>query len=58
MKYAKAIEILKDLLNINLNYYCPDRKDAIKQSIEALLYCQKVRAFPHLIDRLPLPSEL
>ena len=36
MKIEKAIEILRGMRDINLNYYFSDRKDALELGIEAL----------------------
>jgi len=57
MTIDKAIEILNDIRNINLNHYSPDRKDALKLGIEALKREKGNRASPDYVLAGPLPGE-
>lgn len=57
MTIDEAIEVLKDLRDINLNYFNPDRKDALKLGIEALKGITAIRCGAISNVNQPLPGE-
>lgn len=57
MNIDKAIEILEDMRNININYYSPDRKGALELGIEALKRYKVIRANFGKLRQDQLPGE-
>jgi hypothetical protein len=57
MKINKSIEILQDLLGEGPHYPPDDRRDAVKQGIEALNRLNYMRSFNIPQAVMPLPSE-
>ena len=57
MNIPKAIEILDDMRDTNLNYYSPDRKGALTLGIEALKRCREVKQMLVPGDYEPLLGE-
>ena len=57
MLLNKAIEILTETRNINLNYYSPDRKDALQLGIKAMKRLEEWRSGTVLNPDLLLPGE-
>jgi len=57
MKLDKAIEILENMRDTNLNYYSPDRSAALQLGIEALKLIQRERLLGINPVETKLPGE-